>query len=124
MTLADLGEAWEIVDLAFKPYPAGFVVHPVIDACLEIAGTPGFDAAAVESIDLAVNPLVVALTDRPSPTDRLQAIVSTQHWAAAVLLHGAAGLTQGADGMVHHPAVAALRRCVRLAPADAIALPV
>ncbi len=123
MTLADLGEAWEIVDLAFKPYPAGFVVHPVIDACLEIAGTPGFDAAAVESIDLAVNPLVVALTDRPSPTDRLQAIVSTQHWAAAVLLHGAAGLTQGADGMVHHPAVAALRRCVRLAPADAIALP-
>jgi hypothetical protein len=45
-------------------------VHPVIDACLEIAGTPGFDPAAVGSIDLAVNPLVVALTDRPSPTDR------------------------------------------------------
>ena len=122
-TLADLGEAWEIADLAFKPYPTGFVVHPVIDACLEIAGTPGFDAAAVGSIDLAVNPLVVALTDRPSPTDRLQAIVSTQHWAAAVLLHGAAGLAQGTDAMVHHPAVAALRRCVRLAPADAIALP-
>jgi MmgE/PrpD C-terminal domain len=65
----------------------------------------------------------VALTDRPSPTDRLQAIVSTQHRAAAVLLPGAAGLAQGADAMVHHPAVAALRRCVRLAPADAIALP-
>src|SRR5438132_11051333 len=31
-TLADLGEAWEIADLAFKPYPTGFVVHPVIDA--------------------------------------------------------------------------------------------
>src|SRR6266705_6184197 len=59
----------------------------------------------------------------PSPTDRLQAIVSTQHWAAAVLLHGAAGLAQGADAMVHHPAVVALRRCVRLALADAIALP-
>src|SRR5262249_50379400 len=67
--------------------------------------------------------LVVALTDRPNPTDRLQGIVSTQHWAAAVLLHGAAGLAQGTDAMVHDPAIEALRRCVRLAPADAIALP-
>ena len=23
--------------IAYKPYPSGFVVHPIIDACLEIA---------------------------------------------------------------------------------------
>ena len=31
-----LGESWEILANAYKPYPCGVVLFPVIDACLEL----------------------------------------------------------------------------------------
>ena len=37
VALAGLGDVWEISTLAYKPYPSGFVIHPVTDACLDIA---------------------------------------------------------------------------------------
>src|SRR5713101_878750 len=33
-----LGESWEILGNAYKPYPCGVVLFPVIDACLELRG--------------------------------------------------------------------------------------
>src|SRR6202011_4866649 len=31
-----LGDSWELMQNAYKPYPCGVVLHPVIDACLEL----------------------------------------------------------------------------------------
>lgn len=54
-----LGERYEITANAYKPYPAGIVNHAPIDACLQLAAEPGFDAAAVERVDLRVHPRVI-----------------------------------------------------------------
>ena len=116
-----LGRHYEIMGNAYKPYPAGIVNHAAIDACLEVAALPGFDVSAIERVELRVHPLTVQLCDRPAPKDRMQAIVSVQHWAAASLLPRTAGLQQGNDRCVHDPAVAALRRRISIAGDTALA---
>ena len=30
-----LGESWEIMATSYKPYPCGFVIHPVLDCVLD-----------------------------------------------------------------------------------------
>jgi 2-methylcitrate dehydratase PrpD len=104
-----LGESFEILSLAYKPYPSGFVTHPVIDVCLEIARSRSYDPAAIERVELAVNPLTIKLCNRSEPKDRAQAMVSFQHWAAVSLLYKAAGVAQVTEAMVHDPSVSALR---------------
>ncbi len=107
-----LGEKFEILTLAYKPYPSGFVVHPVIDACLDAARNHALDARSIERIELTVNPLALQLCNRPNPADSMQALVSFQHWAAVSLIYRAAGLAQVTEAVVHDPAVAELRRKV------------
>jgi len=105
-----LGQHFEILGNAYKPFPSGIVNHAPIDACLQITALPGFDASAIERVELVVHPLTVQLGNRPDPQDRMQAIVSVQHWAAASLLFRKAGLQEASDACVRDPAVAALRR--------------
>lgn len=104
-----LGEAFEILSLAYKPYPSGFVTHPVIDVCLDIARNRSYDPGQIERVELAVNPLTIKLCNRPEPRDRAQAMVSFQHWAAVSLIHKAAGVAQVTEAMVQDPQVSALR---------------
>lgn len=107
-----LGEHFEILSLAYKPYPSGFVTHPVIDVCLDLARRERYDAADIERVELTVNPLTIQLCDSAEPKDRAQAFVSFQHWAAVSLLFQAAGVAQVTPAMVADPRVAALRRKV------------
>ncbi len=107
--LEALGKKWEMLDVAYKPYPCGFVIHPIIDACMEIVSKHTFDARQIERVDLTVNPLCVQLCNRPAPKLRSQAMVSFAHWTAACLLHQAAGLPQVTEAMVHDADMAALR---------------
>jgi 2-methylcitrate dehydratase PrpD len=108
--IAGLGERFEILALAYKPYPSGFVTHPVIDVCLDLARRESFAPADIERVEVTVNPLTVQLCNRPEPKDRAQAMVSFQHWGAVALLHQQAGIAQVTQQMVDDPAVAALRR--------------
>lgn len=105
-----LGRTFEITTLAYKPYPCGFVVHPVIDACVDLARANAFNAEDVARVELTVCPLAAKLADRPELTDRNQTLVSLQHWAAASIICKIAGLAQMDDAVVHDPAVARLRR--------------
>jgi 2-methylcitrate dehydratase PrpD len=110
-----LGQHHEITGNAYKPYPAGIVNHAAIDACLQVTGEAGYDAAAIERVELRLHPLTVELCNRPAPKDRMQAIVSVQHWAAASLLHRVAGLKQGNDLSVRDPALVAIRNRISIA---------
>jgi 2-methylcitrate dehydratase PrpD len=107
--LDKLGQAWEISTLAYKPYPSGFVIHPIIDAALEIAQKNTFDPAAIERIELTVNPMAMQLCNRPAPKIRNQALVSLQHWTAVSLIYKAAGIAEIAEPVLHDPLVASLR---------------
>ena len=95
-----LGEEWEIAKNTYKPYPAGIVLNPVIDAALEFAQQPGFDAAKVASIELRGNPFLRQRTDRPNVTTGREAQVSAQHAIAIAFKRGEAGLAAFSDEAV------------------------
>jgi len=104
-----LGATWELARNAYKPYPCGIVVHPVIDACLQLRGERSIAPAAIERIEMRVHPLVLKLTGNANPRNGLEAKLSVQHCAAAAFISGAAGVKEFTDACVHDPAVAALR---------------
>ena len=86
-----LGETWEISLNTFKPFACGIVIHPIIDACIQLRNSPGFDVEAVEAVEAKVHPLVLELTGKKTPTAGLEGKFSVYHSAAVALLHGAAG---------------------------------
>jgi len=105
---AGLGERFEMMENAYKPYPCGIVIHATIDACLEVA--PDIPVGAeIGAVSLEVHPLALTLTDRVQPRDMLEAQVSLQHWTAVSLLQGAAGIAQGQQASIDDAGVAALR---------------
>lgn len=110
--IAHLGKTFEILTLAYKPYPSGVVIHPIVDACLDIVRQKDFDATQIERIDLTLNPLAAKLTDLVQPKDRGQALVSLQHWAVATLVYKQAGIAEVANTVVRDPAISALRKKV------------
>lgn len=102
-----LGETWELSLNALKPYPCGVVLHPVIDACLEIRQSPGFSANAVERVVVRGNSLLKARADRQVTTGR-EAQVCLSHSVAVALLRGRAGVGEYTDSEVNHPEVRAV----------------
>ena len=84
------------------------------DACLEIAQRNSYDAAQIDRIELTLNPLAIQLTNRPTPLNRNQSLVSLQHWTAVSLIYKAAGIAELAEPIVHNPLVGALRGRIEL----------
>ncbi|KAJ7037428.1 2-methylcitrate dehydratase [Mycena alexandri] len=98
-----LGQQWEIVRNAFKPYPCGIVVHPVIDGCVQLHGemqAAGVSAEDITSVHVRVHPLVLELTGKKTPQDGLQAKFSVYHGGAIGLVLGKAGPAQYEDAVV------------------------
>jgi 2-methylcitrate dehydratase PrpD len=107
-----LGETWEIMPTSYKPYPCGFVVHPVIDCVLDWRRDhPG---VAVEKVVVTGNPLMGTRADRPDVSIGRESQVSVQHAVAVALAFGKAGLAQFTDDCVNDPAIRALRRRVEV----------
>ena len=105
-----LGETWEILKTSYKPYPCGFVVHPVLDCVLD--WRRAHPTVIVEQVAVTGNPLLVARADRPNISTGRESQVSVQHAVAAALLTGKAGLEQFTDACVQDAQVQTLRRKV------------
>jgi 2-methylcitrate dehydratase PrpD len=102
-----LGESWEILATSYKPYPCGFVIHPVLDCVLDWRRSqPNAD---VTRVVVRGNPLLSDRTDRPQVSSGRESQVSVQHAVAAALVHGKAGLEQFSDACVRDPKVQMLR---------------
>jgi 2-methylcitrate dehydratase PrpD len=102
-----LGESWEIMATSYKPYPCGFVIHPVLDCVLDWRrDNPKAEAARVV---VRGNPLLSDRTDRPNVSTGRESQVSVQHAVAAALATGRAGLDEFTDSCVRDPNVLALR---------------
>ncbi|WP_072392670.1 MmgE/PrpD family protein [Hyphomicrobium sp. CS1BSMeth3] len=110
----ELGETWELLQNTYKPYPAGIVVHPVIDAVLALRQEHVLAPDNIERIVVRGHPLLAARTDRPHVTSGREAQVSVQHSVAAALLFGEACLAQYTDTCVRDPAALALRAKVQV----------
>jgi 2-methylcitrate dehydratase PrpD len=101
------GERWEIMATSYKPYPCGFVIHPVLDCVLD--WRRDHPTADVTGVVVRGHPLLSVRTDRPDISTGRQSQVSVQHAVAAALATGKAGLDQFTDACVRDPKVAALR---------------
>ena len=107
-----LGEHYEILSNTYKPFPCGVVLHPIVDACLQLRAAHALMPDAIARIDLTVNPLVLELTGRRRPQTGLESKFSVYFAAAVAIAAGAAGLKQFSDDWVRQPAVVALQERV------------
>jgi 2-methylcitrate dehydratase PrpD len=110
-----LGARWELMHNAYKPYPCGVVLNPVIEACLALYTQEGVRQAQVAAVELTGHPLLRQRADRPSPHSGREAQVSAQHAVALALDRGWAGLDEFSDDAVAlgtGPALAARFRFV------------
>jgi 2-methylcitrate dehydratase PrpD len=107
-----LGESWELMATSYKPYPCGFVIHPVLDCVLD--WRRDHRSAEVARIVVRGNPLLAHRTDRPEISTGRESQVSVQHAVAAALVFGQAGIEEFTDACVNDPRVLALRRNVEV----------
>jgi 2-methylcitrate dehydratase PrpD len=108
-----LGETWELSLNTYKPFACGIVIHPIIDACIQLRAQHGFAIEDVEAVEARVHPLVLELTGKKTPQLGLEGKFSVYHSAAVALIHGAAGEAVYSDDRVRDPQVVALRDRVR-----------
>jgi 2-methylcitrate dehydratase PrpD len=116
----ELGERFEISFNTYKPFACGIVIHPSIDACVQLRNEHGVKAAEVERIDLRVHSLVLELTGKKTPKDGLEAKFSVYHSAAAGLIFGEAGEHQYDDAVVNRADLLDLRSRIVATVDDAI----
>ena len=106
-----LGQRFEISFNSYKPFACGIVIHPSIDACVQLRER-GVRAEDVERIELKVHSLVLELTGKKEPADGLQGKFSVYHGCAAGLIFGRAAEAEFDDEIVNRGDVVALRRKV------------
>lgn len=105
----DLGETWEIALNTYKPFACGIVIHPIIDACIQLRNEHTLKAEDIAEVRAQVHPLVLELTGKKTPQAGLEGKFSVYHSAAVAIIHGAAGEAEYSDAVVRDPNVIALR---------------
>lgn len=111
--VADLGTSWELRRNGQKPYACGVVSHPTIDAMRHLRSLAAVAADEIEEVLTEVNPYVLELMGKQTPTVGLEGKFSIYHCAAIAYLDGAARVRQFSDAAVRRPDVIELRSKVR-----------
>jgi 2-methylcitrate dehydratase PrpD len=84
-------------------------MHPAIDAAIQLRNQYQLKPDQIDTINLRVNPLVLELTGKKTPTAGLEGKFSIYHAAAVAIVEGAAGEKQFSDHAGQDPVIAALR---------------
>lgn len=116
-----LGEQWQVMNNAPKPYASAILSHPLVDAMLALRQRSGVAPERIMRIQARVNPLAIKLESRPEPATGLEGRLSFQHAMTAALVDGACLPAQFTDERVHDPVVAGLRRKIEVEGDAAIA---
>lgn len=110
-----LGTRWEIARNGYKPYACGVVLHPLIDAMIDLSRSAAVPAAEIAHVALRVHPHAVKITGVDDPNSGLMAKFSINHSAAVAYLDGAAGIAQYTDARASAADVLSFRPKVRVA---------
>jgi len=110
--LDGFGERFEVMNNTYKPFPCGIVVHPLIDACLQIARKGAPPPGRIRKIAARVHQDTVTLANRPHPATEGQSSVSLQHWAVCALVDGAVGMQTKTFARINDPQIRAMRDLV------------
>ena len=117
--IGELGSRFEIAFNTYKPFACGIVIHPTIDAAVQLRAR-GVRAEDVDRIELKVHSLVLELTGKKEPKDGLEGKFSVYHGFAAGLAFGRAGEGEYDDAIVTREDMVALRRKVVATVDDSI----
>jgi aconitate decarboxylase len=107
------GGPWQTLRVSFKPYPCGIVIHPLIDACLEMHAFFSSTNKTAEGpkwvedigeIEVVANPQLVRLCNVRHPRTGLETVFSLYHGCAVALVHGRAGVAEFSDAVAAHDA--------------------
>jgi 2-methylcitrate dehydratase PrpD len=109
-----LGTRYEAALNTYKPFACGIVMHPAIDAAIQLKTENRLTGAEVESAELHCNPLVTSLTGKTDPQTGLESKFSIYQAIAVAILEGAGGERQFSDRLAKDPAAIALRKKVTL----------
>lgn len=105
----ELGQRYETLLNTYKPFACGIVIHPALDAAIQLRNEYHLAPDAIDRVDLRVHPLVLELTGKKTPTVGLEGKFSIYHSVAIALIQGAAGEKQYSDAAVRDPRTIALR---------------
>lgn len=105
------GEVWEFEKNAFKPYACGIVLHPAIDACIQLSELAKPDD--VKEIILNVHPYVLELTGKENPKTGLEGKFSIYYAAAIAFLEKDASEAQFKEDKVLSPQTIDFRKKIR-----------
>ena len=104
-----LGHQWEAALNTYKPFACGIVIHPTIDACIQLRNENNLSEDQIQKITLRVHPLVLELTGKKTPKVGLEGKFSVYHAAAVAIVEGKASEKQFSDQSVRTPAIISLR---------------
>jgi 2-methylcitrate dehydratase PrpD len=83
-----LGQRYEAALNTYKPFACGIVLHPAIDAAIQLRDENKLTADQIERVDLKVHPLVIELTGKKTPREGLEGKFSVYHAVAIALIEG------------------------------------
>ncbi|MGJ5035688.1 MmgE/PrpD family protein [Bradyrhizobium sp. HKCCYLRH3059] len=107
--VGDLGKRYEAALNTYKPFACGIVLHPAIDAAIQLRNENRLTGDQIDHVDLKVNPLVLELTGKKTPQQGLEGKFSIFHAVAVAIVEGAGGEKQFSDRAVTDPTVLSLR---------------
>jgi 2-methylcitrate dehydratase PrpD len=105
----DLGKRYEAALNTYKPFACGIVMHPAIDAAIQLRNENKLTADQIERVELKVHPLVLELTGKKTPREGLEGKFSIYHAVAVAIIEGGGGEKQFSDRAVADPTIVALR---------------
>jgi 2-methylcitrate dehydratase PrpD len=111
-----LGRTWMITGNGYKPYACGVVLHPLIDAMIEVSRRADQPASNVERIEVLVHPDVIRITGIDTPNSGLMSKFSANHAAAVAYIDRAAGVVQFTNERAEDGGVQALRKLIQIKP--------
>lgn len=71
LLIRDLGERWEMLDIALKPYPCCHYNHAFIDCASSLRDTWGLSPDSIEGIECWIEPRQMPIVCEPQATKRL-----------------------------------------------------
>jgi 2-methylcitrate dehydratase PrpD len=111
--LDELGQRWEISRNYFRLRACCNPIYAALDALEEALADLRPIPDEIEQIDVATYRFA-SVMQNPEPKNTFAARYSLPHAAAAIVMRGHAGDSSFTEAVVHDPAIAALRRRVRI----------
>jgi 2-methylcitrate dehydratase PrpD len=111
-----LGRSWMITGNGYKPYACGVVLHPLVDAMIEVSRKTMRPASEIERVEVLVHPDVIRITGVDQPGTGLMSKFSANHAAAVAYIDQAGGIVQFTNERSSDATVQTLRRLIEVKP--------